>query len=199
MAQVKCPHCNSNNVAKTIKGRVAKGAASFGGGFVEGVIKEVANGLLFDGAGRFIPKFGESLASLAPVEYVCQECDCLFSTLISADGDVGKKTIKKYPMPKEIIEKEREAYVSILRKKRPFISMAIFAFLTFYCLVYMFFGNGFQSFCSFIFAILVIIPTILKWREISSLNQQIEECEMQSPRDFKNLHKELFRKYSQYN
>lgn len=97
MAQVKCPHCNSNNVAKTIKGRVAKGAASFGGGFVEGVIKEVANGLLFDGAGRFIPKFGESLASLAPVEYVCQECDCLFSTLISADGDVGKKTIKNIP------------------------------------------------------------------------------------------------------
>lgn len=106
-------------------------------------------------------------------------------------------------MPEEIISQVRDSYIETLKKKRPYISMVIFALLTLYILVYMFIyiseGNDLLTVVYFIFAIPFIIPTILKWQKISSLNKQIGECEMESPREFKKSHKNLFREYSQYN
>ncbi len=69
MVQIQRPHCRSNNVFKTMMGKAKQAAASFGGGFAEGLVKAVADNLIMDGAGRLVPKFGKSLAALAPVEY----------------------------------------------------------------------------------------------------------------------------------
>lgn len=203
MAQVQCPHCKSNNVSKTVKGNVVQTAASFGGGFVEGVVKESANELLFEGAGKFVPKFGNKLASYAPIEYVCNSCDCLFNAVVTTDGDAKNTTVKKLPMPEEIIGTVRLNYIQSIKKKRPYASTAIFALITLYCIVCMLIGvadnNGVQIVLSFVLAIPFLIPAIFKFKKISALNHEIEECNIQSPREFKIAHRDLFRAYTQYN
>lgn len=203
MAQVQCPHCKSNNVSKTVKGNVIQTAASFGGGFVEGVVEESANVILFEGAGKFVPQFGNKLASYAPIEFVCNSCDCLFNAVVTTDGDAKNTTVKKLPMPEEIIDSVRLNYIRSIKKKRPYISTVIFALLTLYCVVYMFIGiadnNGVQIFFSLVLAIPFLIPTIFKFKKISALNHEISECEAQTAREFKQSHRDLFSQYTQYN
>lgn len=203
MTQVQCPNCSSINVCKTTVGSVTRGAAALGGAVAEGALKAVANAYLFEGAGRLIPKFGGSLACLASVEYVCRECDCLFKTTFYENGKVKGIVLKKLPMPEEIITKVREEYLQTLRKKRPYISTAILVLLTLYCLIYMCMGianeSGLQFVLAFCFVIPFLIPAIIKWNKISSLNKEIKRNEKQTLQEFKYSHKELFRQYSQYN
>ena len=200
---IRCPHCGSNNVSRTTKGKVTSYAAAFGGGFVEGTIKEVVNSAFFDGAGDFVPKFGSTLASYAPIEYVCDSCDCIFKAYLSPDGDVKDSTVKKPPMPEKIIEEVRENYIKSIKKKRPYTSMIIFAIITIYCYVCMYVGqtndSDFQIFLSLIFSIAFLIPTIIKWKKVSSLNHEILDCEAQTAREFKQSHRDLFSQYTQYN
>lgn len=203
MAQIKCPHCQSNNISKTTTGKISSGVKEVGKGTlaVGGKMAEDSIGVPF--LGRALSGVGKWGLSFIPVEFVCNSCDSLFVATFDTDEELRDIELKKLPMPEEIISRVRGSHIETLKKKRPYISMVIFALLTLYCLMYMFIGvsedNSFQVFVSFIFAIPFLIPTILKWRKISSLNQQIEECEMKSPRDFKKSHRDLFREYSQYN
>lgn len=203
MKPIRCPHCESNNVSRTTKGKITNAVAAFGGGFVEGVVQETANGLLFDGAGKFVPKFGGALASYAPIEYVCNSCDCVFKALISSDGDMKSSTVKKPPMPEEIIEEVRANYIQSIKQERPYTSMIIFALITLYCIICMYHGvindRGFQIFISLLFSIPFLIPTIIKLNKISSINKEIANCEAQSAREFKQSHRDLFSQYTQYN
>ena len=203
MSQLKCPHCRSNNISKTTAGNISSGAKEVGKGtfVVGGKLAENFTGVPF--LGKALSSVGKWGLSFIPVEFVCNSCDSLFVATFDTDEELREITLKKLPMPEEIISRVRYTHIETLKKKRPYISMVIFALLTLYCLVCMFIGvsaeNGFLIFISFIFAIPFLIPTILKWRKISSLNQQIEECEMESPREFKKSHKDLFHEYSQYN
>lgn len=208
MAQVvQCPNCRSTNVVKTTTGKVTERAAAFGAGMVVGVTKVAANNLLFEGAGRLIPNFSQSLASLAPVEYVCHACDCLFKTTFSADGEIKETSLKKLPMPEKIIEQVRTKYIQTIRKERPFISAVIFGLLALYGLIYVFIGiandsfwaAGVQIVLGFCTWVIFSIPAVIKWRKISLLNQEIDKSERQSLRKFKHSHRELFTQYSQYN
>lgn len=188
---------------KTTTGEISSGAKEVGKGTlaVGGKMVEDSTGVPF--LGRVLSGVGKWGLSFIPVEFVCNSCDSLFVATFDTDEELREITLKKLPMPEEIISRVRDSHIETLKKKRSYISMVIFALLTLYSLVCMFMGvsedKSFQVFVSFIFAIPFLIPTILKWRKISSLNQQIEECEMESPREFKKSHKDLFREYSQYN
>lgn len=200
---IKCPHCGQATVATTTKGSVSNVAAHFGGGFAEGAAKALANDLLFDGAGAFVPKFGNKLANLVPLEYICKSCDCIFQASLSSDGDIKKVALTKLPMPVEIIEREREKYIQALRKKRPYVSTLILSLITLYLVIYMCIGvaneSGVTIVLSLLMAIPFMIPTIFKFKKISALNHEIEDCEMQDAIEFKHSHRELFCQYKQYN
>lgn len=188
-------------------GKVTQGAASFAGGFIEGTTKAVANELVFDGAGRLVPKFGQSLAALAPVEYVCHACDCLFKTTFYTDGNIKEIALKKLPMPENIIRQIRDGYIEGIRKKRPYISTVIFSLLAIYGYIYFFiglvndsfFGGAFQIVFGLIWGTGFLIPSIFKIRKIVSINKEVEQCEGLSLREFKQTHRDLFSDYPQYN
>lgn len=194
MAKVKCPHCNSSNIAKTMKGGLAKGSLDFSSASKTNTIPL--------GMGRMTGVGGDN-ASLAPVEYICYDCDCLFNEVFTVDGEVKETTIKKEPVPDEVIEQVRAELVNPLKKERPYVSAVIFALLTLYCVIYIFVGISNDSMVQVVlatfFGTLFIIPTVLKFKKISKLNREIEEYEMPSTREFKKQHKDLFRAYSQYN
>lgn len=187
MAQIKCPHCNSGNVAKSMKGGL--GRSSSGSPITLGMGRSTS--------------MGNGLSSQTPVEYICYDCDCLFNEVFTQDGEIQETTIKKAPVPDEIIEQVRNGLTEPLKKERPYISAVIFALLTLYCLIYIFIGISNDSMVQVIFATfcgtLFIIPAVLKFKKISRLNSEIEELELPSPREFKKTHKDLFREYSQYN
>lgn len=168
---------------------------------VGGKIAESQTGVKF--LGKIVSCVGKWGLSFIPIEFVCNNCDSMFTVTFDTNEDVQDIKLKKLPMPEEIILQAQNYYIESLKKKRPYISMVIFALLTLYCVVYLFIGfsdgNVLQIAVAFFFAIPFLIPTILKCRKISSLNRQIEECNYQSPREFKNTHKYLFRNYPQYN
>lgn len=203
MSQLQCPHCRSNNISKTTAGKISSGAKEVGKGTlaVGGKFAEDSTGVPF--LGKALSGVGKWGLSFIPVEFVCNSCDSLFVATFDTDEELREITLKKLPFPKEIISRVRDTYIETIKKKRPYISMFVFALLTLYCLVCMFIGaseeNGIQIFFSFIFAILFLIPTIMKWRKVSSLNKQIEECEGQTLREFKHAHRDLFSNYHQYN
>lgn len=200
---IECPHCGRGTINRTTKGAVTQNAAQIGGQVAQFATKEIANSVIFDGAGRYVPKFGDQLASLVSVEHVCDNCDCLFMAKFFKDGILKELSIKKFPMPNEIIEKVREEYIQSLKDDKPIISSIIFLLLTLYFFVYMFMGvaddNGFQVAFNFLLMIPCLILSILKGRKIASLNEEIGECESQLPLDFKRSHRELFSQYKQYN
>lgn len=203
MAQVKCPHCQSNNTSKTVVGKISSGTKDVGKVTlaVGGKMVEDSTGIPF--LGRAISGVGKWGLNFIPVEFICNSCDSLFVAILDNDDEVQKITLKKLPMPEEIISQVRDSHIKTIKKRRPYISMVVFALLTLYSLVYTFIGisedDGIQMFFSQLFVILFLIPTILKWRKISSLNKQIEECECQTLRAFKHAHRDLFSKYHQYN
>lgn len=203
MAKLRCPHCGSDLIVSTTKGSIIKNAAEFGGVVLDGVVKTVANNVLFEGAGRLIPKVGQGLANMVSEECVCQDCDCLFSTSYDSEGDVKGTTLKKRPMPEQLVAQVRDGYVKKLQNDRPYVSTWIFGLLTLYCFVWFIIGamdsSGGQIVFGQLFGIIFLIPTIIKWNKISSLNKEIEECELQTLREFKHSHRDLFRQYSQYN
>lgn len=184
---IKCPHCNSGNVAKSMKG---------------GLGKVNSGSPITLGMGRSTGLSG-TLGNQAPVEYICYDCDCLFNEVFTQDGEIQETTIKKAPVPDEIIEQVRNGLTEPLKKERPYVSAVIFTLLTLYCLICFFIGvsedSGIQIFLAFLFGIPMLIPAILKWKKIARLNNEIEELETPSPREFKKAHKDLFRQYSQYN
>lgn len=206
MAQLKCPHCSSENVSKTTTGKVTQGAKVAGtvavtvGGKVLGEYTGVSV------LGKGVSMAGKYAISQTPIEFVCNACDSLFKATFDTDGSPREVTLKKLPMPNEIIEKEKETYLNEIKKKKPIVSAIIFALLTIYCYIFIFFGfsndsavaGGLQIFMGFIFGTIFLIPAILKMRKITSINHEIEECEKQSLREFKHLHKELFYQYRQY-
>lgn len=203
MGQILCPHCGNIAVTKTTKGTVTRAAAQFGGGFVEGATKALADGFLFEGAGRLVPKFGNNVASLLSIEHICKACDCLFKATLYPDGEVKEISLKKLPVPESIIEKEKAQYIQDLRASRPYTATVILALISLYCIVYMFIGvaneSGVQIVLSFFFAIPFIIPAIIKWNKINTINREIENCEDMDLREFKHSHRDIFSKYTQYN
>lgn len=203
MGQVQCPNCRSTNVSKTATGKVTSGAKDAGtvAAMVGGHILGEAVGISI--VGKAASSLGKWALSYAPVEYVCNACDSLFTATFSTEEEIREISLKKPPLPEVIIEEVRTEYIQTIKNKRPYVATIIFALLTLYCYICMFLAvaddNGFQIFLSFIFAILFLIPTILKWKKIGSLNQEIRMCENQSARDFKHSHKGLFSKYKQFN
>ena len=106
-------------------------------------------------------------------------------------------------MPVEIIEREREKYIQALRKKRPYVSTVILSLITLYLVINMCIGvaneSGVTIVLSLLMAIPFMIPTIFKFKKISALNHEIQDCEMQDAIEFKHSHRELFCQYKQYN
>lgn len=202
MSQVQCPHCGSNDVSKSTVGQATTVAKQVGNvAFAIGgkVIGEYAGVSL---VGKGVSCAGKWALSFTPIEFVCNTCDTLFDTTFDTEGEIREITLKKTPMPEEIIEKLREEYILTTKKKRPYLSAVIFSFLTLECFSCFLVGisnDAFQTFCGIIMGIIVIIPTIIKWSKIVSLNKEIADCKRQSLREFKHLHKNLFSQYKQFN
>lgn len=203
MKQLQCPHCGSNNVTKTTTGKVTTGAKN------TGIVALTIGGKMIDDytgipfVGKGVAAAGKWALSFTPIEFVCNSCDSLFNSVFNSDGEVQDIKLKKTPMPIEIIENVRAEYIQTIRKKRPIISAIIYSLFTLYCLIYLVMGIAEEFYGRIIVSFLFLIPfgivAIFKFVKISQLNNQITECESQSPLDFKHLHRDLFYQYSQYN
>lgn len=203
MEQLKCPHCSSRNVSKTLTGNVTNGAKS--AGKVAAVVggKLLENYLGIPLVGKATSAVGKWAISYAPIEFVCNACDSVFMVTFSSDEEIREISLKKRPMPNEIINSVREDYLESVRKERPFLSAGVFTCFTLYCAIYFFGGvyddKIFQCILSGFFGLPFLIIAIAKWNDIRRLNQEIEMSAAQSPREFKHSHKDLFSQYKQYN
>ncbi|MDE5829274.1 MAG: hypothetical protein K2H48_04710 [Duncaniella sp.] len=146
---------------------------------------------------KAVDSIKEELHENEEYEFECPRCGHSWIT------NVG---VARLAIPDEVIEQVRAEYVSELKNKRPYVSFTIFALITLYCVVCMFFiedtstmmGAG-QLLIGMFCIVIFIIPTIIKWNKISSLNDQIETIENLPLRDFLHQHKDMFSQYLQIN
>ncbi|MGM9815771.1 MAG: hypothetical protein ACI304_01775 [Lepagella sp.] len=220
MASLICPHCGCANISAVSyeysgKATATQYTAAFAGVFMDGAGKEIANQIV-PGAGLLFSVFkpGQKLAANVADKLttptsgncVCNNCDCLFNVQLDQQGEVKDVSLKKPPMPVEIIEQVRTTYIENQKMNRPygaFATMGIVVFLSTWLCYAVYDPDSWSS----IFGVMMLcflwlaslIISIVLVSKISKMNIEIRQSYRLSPLEFKRSHRNLFPQYPQYN
>lgn len=213
-ATIRCPHCGGTNTKTSIKGKMTN-AMAYGVGAVANSV--ISNFLPFDTHGTGAIATG--IKGFVPIEYECEDCDCLFTVTIDSDKEVKQVEVRQYPMPDAIIQEEKDAYISDMKSQISYKSAIVCGLISVGLFIYCWNtdfkyqvwreGTWFQKagyyndwHYSWLFwallCIVFFISAIVNICSTESKEEKVKEAEQASLIEFKRKHPEIFKKYPQY-
>ncbi|MCD8387568.1 MAG: hypothetical protein LUD17_11870 [Bacteroidales bacterium] len=215
---ISCPHCKSFKTERTTKGTITRGVAT-------GVGK--VTGMVADNLVKAISPIDLSVEggvssfvkSAFKIEHECLDCDCLFNVEYDMEDNIIVTNVKKYPVPDDIIDDERTAYVASLQNSMPYASTIISGIATVGLFIYCWINDftyqvahdssWFRSAGThthyniswLFFAFLLVLALIwffVSWSSIQEKKKEIVQANGLSKIEFKRLHRDLFSKYPEY-
>lgn len=217
--RIQCPLCDSHNVSTTLGSKAKTGGIYLAGLGASVLTKSILSSVGLDGIRTNVSGATKSmLRSVVPMDYKCKCCDCVFTVMFTEEQEVKSVKVNQYPIPDEIIQKEKDAYVKQLESEISYIPV-IFPGLT--CLgLFIYCWNApfkyqewreatwlqdagyydawhyswlFWAFLCLVF----LIMTLCFIDNIGHEEEKLDKIKEQNLKDFKSEHYELFEKYDQ--
>lgn len=197
--EIQCPLCNSHNVSTTLGSKAKIGGIYLASQGASVLTKSILSSVGLDGIRTNVSGATRSmLKSIVPMDYKCKCCDCIFTVMFTEDQDVKSVKVKQYPIPNEIIQEEKDAYVKQLESEISYGLAAIFGLIDLGLFVYCWKTSISWSWWFWAFLCLTfLIITIVAIDSNGEVEKKLEKAKEQNLKSFKREHPELFEKYDQ--
>lgn len=197
--EIQCPLCNSHNVSTTLGSKAKIGGIYLAGQGASVLTKSILSSVGLDGIRTNVSGATRSmLKSIVPMDYKCKYCDCIFTVMFTEDQDVKSVKVKQYPIPNEIIQEEKDAYIKQLESEISYGLAAIFGLIDLGLFVYCWKTSISWSWWFWAFLCLTfLIITIVAIDGNGEAEKKLEKVKEQNLKSFKREHPELFEKYDQ--
>ncbi len=197
--KIQCPLCNSYKTSSTLGSKVKIGGIYLAGFGASALANSALSCIgLGDIHTNVAGATREMIKSVVPMDYKCNCCDCIFTVMFSENQNAKSIKVKQYPIPNEIIQEEKDAYVKQLESEISYGLAVIFGLIDLGLFVYCWnspFSWGWL-FWAFVFLV-VLISTIVIIVSNEEAEKKLKKVKEQSLKAFKLEHPELFEKYDQ--